>query len=75
MIVVENLSKHFGGIRAVNNVSLSIASGSITGLIGPNGAGKSTALYCIMGLIACDSGEIRLNNNDITTRYTLSLHG
>ncbi|HCV89508.1 MAG TPA: ABC transporter ATP-binding protein, partial [Alphaproteobacteria bacterium] len=39
MITVENISKNFGGIRAVNDVSLTIETGSITGLIGPNGAG------------------------------------
>ncbi|MEL0196426.1 MAG: ATP-binding cassette domain-containing protein, partial [Rhodobiaceae bacterium] len=56
MIVVENLSKHFGGIKAVDNVSLSIAPGSITGLIGPNGAGKTTLFNVIAGLHAPTSG-------------------
>ena len=42
MIELKNVSKHFGGIKAVENVSLSIREGSITGLIGPNGAGKTT---------------------------------
>ena len=66
MIVVENLSKHFGGIRAVNNVSLSIAPGSITGLIGPNGAGKTTLFNVIAGLHAPTSGRVLLDGVDIT---------
>ena len=49
MIKVENLSKHFGGIKAVDNVSLEIRKGSITGLIGPNGAGKTTLFNVIPG--------------------------
>ena len=66
MIVVENISKHFGGIRAVDNVSLSIAPGSITGLIGPNGAGKTTLFNVIAGLYKPSAGAVRLDGEDIT---------
>ena len=66
MIVVENLSKHFGGIRAVNDVSLSIAPGTITGLIGPNGAGKTTLFNVIAGLHAPTTGRGLLDGEDIT---------
>ena len=66
MIVVENLSKHFGGIRAVNDVSLSIAPGTITGLIGPNGAGKTTLFNVIAGLHASTTGRVLLDGEDIT---------
>ena len=66
MIVVENLSRHFGGIKAVDNVSLAIASGSITGLIGPNGAGKTTLFNVIAGLHAPTSGRVLLDGEDIT---------
>jgi len=58
---VESLSKHFGGIRAVSNASLTIASGQIHALIGPNGAGKTTLFNLISGLYPADEGRVRLN--------------
>jgi len=64
---VNNLRKSLSGKQIVRNISMKVEKGKVIGLLGPNGAGKSTALYCIMGLIVCDSGEIKLNNNDITT--------
>ncbi len=66
MIRVENLSKHFGGLKAVNNASLQIAEGSITGLIGPNGAGKTTLFNTIAGLYSPTAGKIYLGDEDIT---------
>lgn len=66
MIVVDNLHKHFGGVRAVNGTSLRIAPGSITGLIGPNGAGKTTLFNVIAGLYAPTSGRVLLGDEDIT---------
>ena len=66
MITVNNLTKKFGGFTAVNNASLTIEEGSITGLVGPNGAGKTTTFYLIAGLIKLDSGEIFFNGNDIS---------
>ena len=66
MIAVEHLSKNFGGIKAVNDVSLSIEAGSITGLIGPNGAGKTTLFNVIAGLYAPSAGTVTLDGEDIT---------
>jgi len=66
MIKVNNLSKHFGGIRAVDKVNLHIKKGSITGLIGPNGAGKTTLFNLIAGLYKPTSGKIYLEGEDIT---------
>jgi branched-chain amino acid transport system ATP-binding protein len=66
MIRVENVAKNFGGIRAVDGVSLSIEKGSITGLIGPNGAGKTTLFNIIAGVFPPSSGHIYLDDEDVT---------
>ncbi len=66
MIRVDKLHMHFGGIRAVDGVSLEIEKGSITGLIGPNGAGKTTLFNCIAGAHTPTSGSITLDGEDIT---------
>ena len=66
MIRVENLSKHFGGLKAVNNTSINIAKGSITGLIGPNGAGKTTLFNTIAGLYQPTYGHVYLDGEEIT---------
>ena len=66
MIVVENLHKHFGGFHAVDGASLSIETGSITGLIGPNGAGKTTLFNVIAGRLPPTSGRVFMAGKDIT---------
>ncbi len=66
MIVVENLHKHFGGFHAVDGASLTIESGSITGLIGPNGAGKTTLFNVIAGRLPPTSGRVKMAGEDIT---------
>jgi len=66
MIVVEDVHKHFGGLRAVDGASLTIETGTITGLIGPNGAGKTTLFNVIAGLHQPTSGRVTLDGDDIT---------
>ena len=66
MLNILNVNKYFGGIKAVNNVSMKVKKGSITGLIGPNGAGKTTLFNTIAGVYAPNGGKIFLNDNDIS---------
>jgi branched-chain amino acid transport system ATP-binding protein len=66
MVSIQNVTKAFGGLLAVNQCSFDIAAGSITGLIGPNGAGKTTLFSMIAGAMKPDSGSIFLAGEDIT---------
>ena len=66
LLEVENLTKRFGGLTAVNNVSFHIDEGEIVGLIGPNGAGKTTLFNLMTGFLKPDSGTVKLNGEDIT---------
>ena len=66
MIRVENLHLHFGGIRAVDGVTVEIEEGSITGLIGPNGAGKTTLFNVIAGVYPPSEGRVFLQEQEIT---------
>jgi branched-chain amino acid transport system ATP-binding protein len=66
VIEVRNVSKAFGGLKAVDDCSLSVARGSITGLIGPNGAGKSTLFNIVAGNIVPDSGAVIFDGRDVT---------
>lgn len=70
VLKVSNLSKSFGGVRAVRNLSFDVAAGEILGLIGPNGSGKSTSLSLIMGIIRPDSGSILLEGREISRQAT-----
>lgn len=65
VLEVENVSKKFGGLLAVDNCSFSVAKNSIMGLMGPNGSGKTTIFNLISGLLKPDSGMIRLNGRHI----------
>ncbi|GAC1556707.1 MAG: hypothetical protein NVS2B7_32280 [Herpetosiphon sp.] len=65
VLVVEGLSKHFGGVAAVDNCSFQAMKGQVTGLIGPNGAGKSTAIDLISGFKLADKGTISFKGTAI----------
>lgn len=66
VLEVTGLRKTFGGITAVDGVTLKIREGEIVGVIGPNGSGKSTLFDCILGQLSPTAGEIRLDDRDVT---------
>ena len=68
IIDVRHVHKAFGGLKVINDCSLQVEQGSITGLIGPNGAGKSTLFNIIAGALPLDSGKILLDGKDITNQ-------
>jgi ABC-type branched-subunit amino acid transport system ATPase component/ABC-type branched-subunit amino acid transport system permease subunit len=67
LLAVEGLVKRYGGVHAVDGVSLAVQYGSITGLIGPNGAGKSTVLTLISGFTRPDAGKVWFDGHDVTS--------
>ncbi len=66
MLTVENVSKRFGGLLAVNDACLTVPEGTITGLIGPNGAGKTTLFTIIAGFTQPTAGRVLFHDRDIT---------
>jgi ABC-2 type transport system ATP-binding protein len=65
MVEIEALTKHFGPIRAVDGISLSVDRGEVLGFLGPNGAGKSTTMKMVTGFLSPDSGHVRIGGDDI----------
>ena len=65
-LIITNISKSYKKRNVVNDVSLELNRGEVIGLLGPNGAGKTTCFYIIAGLLKSDSGQIHLNNKNIT---------
>lgn len=68
LLAVTGLAKAFAGVRAVDDLSFTLAQRSITGLIGPNGSGKSTTVDCISGFQTADAGRVVLDGEDISGR-------
>ncbi|WP_163578185.1 ABC transporter ATP-binding protein [Halomonas faecis] len=68
IIDVRHVNKAFGGLKVIDDCSIQVEQGSITGLIGPNGAGKSTLFNIIAGALPLDSGQVLLDGEDITNR-------
>ncbi len=66
LLRIEGVSKSFGGLKAVQQVSLSVPKGSLTALIGPNGAGKTTLFALMSGFLKPDTGTVTLDGQDIT---------
>ncbi len=73
VLEVKGLSKSFGGLQAVKDVSLTLSSGRITGLIGPNGCGKTTIFNLITGFLNADSGRVYVRGKEITGRAPYKL--
>src|ERR1700756_1758308 len=67
LLRVENVSKHFGSLVAVNGVSMTVEPGELRAVIGPNGAGKTTFFNLISGFLTPTSGRIVFDGDDITT--------
>jgi len=63
----QGISKSYGKVKVVNNVSIEVSQGEIVGLLGPNGAGKSTSFYMIVGLVSPEKGRVLLDNKDISS--------
>ena len=65
MIEIRNLVKHYGPIRAVNDISFTVNQGEILGFLGPNGAGKTTTMNILTGFLSATSGSVKINGHDI----------
>ena len=66
VLIVEDLSRNFGGVQAVKDVNLAVPAGQLRAVIGPNGAGKSTFFNLLTGYIPCNSGRILFRGKDVT---------
>jgi ABC-type branched-subunit amino acid transport system ATPase component len=73
VLELDNVSKHFGGVKAVDGVSLTVRKGEILGLIGPNGSGKSTIVNLVSGFFAPTAGRVVLDGQDVTGLASHSL--
>lgn len=73
VLSIRNISKSFGGIQAVRDVSFDVYKGEVLGLIGPNGSGKSTLFNCVLGQQKPETGAVRVNGQDVAGRRACDL--
>src|SRR5260221_3190784 len=73
IVDLEHVAKSFGAVRALTEVDLTVKAGECLGLVGHNGAGKSTLMNVLAGTLPSDSGVIRITEQDLTGRYSLSV--
>lgn len=69
VLEIKNVSKYFGKVKVVDNVSFTVNAGEIVGFLGPNGAGKTTTIKMILGLISMDEGSISINGFDVKKNF------
>jgi ABC-type branched-subunit amino acid transport system ATPase component len=74
LLTIDRATKAFGGIRAVDDCSLAVREGTVTGLIGPNGSGKTTVFNLVTGYLRPDAGRVVFDGRDVTGRHTGSLY-
>ncbi|MEA2881056.1 MAG: branched-chain amino acid transport system ATP-binding protein livM [Bradyrhizobium sp.] len=68
VLEIKGLSKSYSGVKALRDIGISVAHGTVHALIGPNGAGKSTLINCVSGLYSADSGSVKLCGRDVTAK-------
>lgn len=74
VLSVRNISRSFGGIKAVNDVSFDVQQGEVLGLIGPNGSGKSTLFNCVLGQLTPDQGQVYVNGKSVAGMRAAALN-
>ena len=69
ILEIKNITKTFGGLKALDEINMSIEENTLTGFIGPNGCGKTTLYNVISGVYDCDSGSITFKGKELTKKF------